>query len=221
MTRIRYGRGGLRSSRTTAGPTPRPIASRRSTADTAPSGDVSLRPTPITRTAQAVMTLRGLSRALPVALLLALLPAPATAENGYDLWLRYHPIADGARLSEYRTSFSELVIDAASPTLTAARAELTRGLSGLLDRELRLAAAPTQAGALIAGTPAGSSIIAGLGLASELEGLGREGYLIRSVEVDGRRATVIAGNDDVGVLYGAFHLLRLLQTHQPAADLRI
>ena len=167
------------------------------------------------------MTLRGLSRALPVALLLALLPAPATAENGYDLWLRYHPIADGARLAEYRTSFSELVIDAASPTLTAARAELTRGLSGLLDRELRLAAAPTQAGALIAGTPAGSSIIAGLGLASELEGLGREGYLIRSVEVDGRRATVIAGNDDVGVLYGAFHLLRLLQTHQPAADLRI
>ena len=33
--------------------------------------------------------------------------------------------------------------------------------------------------------------------------------------VRGRRATVIAANTDVGVLYGAFHFLRLLQTQQP------
>ena len=89
---------------------------------------------------------------------LVVMPTGARAENGYDLWLRYHPIADAAQLSEYRSALSELVIDAASPTLTAARAELTRGLSGLLDRELRLAAAPTQAGALIVGTPAGSPL---------------------------------------------------------------
>src|SRR5690606_7969498 len=124
-------------------------------------------------------------------------PAGARAENGYDLWLRYQPIADAARLAEYRATISELVIDAASPTLTAARAELTRGLSGLLDRELRLAAAPTQAGALIVGTPASSPLIVGLGLAAELEGLGREGYLIRSMDVNGRRATVVAARDDV------------------------
>ena len=47
--------------------------------------------------------------------------------------------------------------------------------------------------------------------------LGREGYLIRSVVIDGHAATVIAANGDIGVLYGAFHFLRLLQTRQPIA----
>src|SRR5690606_27286168 len=49
-----------------------------------------------------------------------------------------------------------------------------------------------------------------------------EGYLIRSMPIDGNAATVVAANTDAGALYGAFHLLRLLQTRQPvdALDLR-
>ena len=43
------------------------------------------------------MTSRGFYRALAVALLLVMMPTGARAENGYDLWLRYHPIADAAR----------------------------------------------------------------------------------------------------------------------------
>ena len=47
------------------------------------------------------------------------------------------------------------------------------------------------------------------------ETLGGEGYIVRSDAASrGRRAIVIAANTEVGVLYGAFHLLRLLQTHQ-------
>ncbi|MGQ7407476.1 hypothetical protein ACTGWE_11680, partial [Streptococcus suis] len=33
------------------------------------------------------------------------------------------------------------------------------------------------------------------------------------------RTTVIAANTDVGVLYGVFHFLRLLQTRQPVSSL--
>ena len=51
--------------------------------------------------------------------------------------------------------------------------------------------------------------------------LGREGYLIRSVVVDGHAATAIVANQDVGVLYGAFHFLRLLQTRQSSAALDV
>ncbi len=36
-----------------------------------------------------------------------------------------------------------------------------------------------------------------------------------------RRPVVIAANDDVGVLYGVFHFLRLLQTQQPLGNLNI
>ena len=49
---------------------------------------------------------------------------------------------------------------------------------------------------------------------ADLRTIGGEGYLIRSVRARGRRATVIAANTDIGVLHGAFHFLRLLQTQQ-------
>ena len=44
--------------------------------------------------------------------------------------------------------------------------------------------------------------------------MGREGFLIRSAKINGVSAVVITGNEDVGLLYGCFHLLRLMQTGQ-------
>jgi alpha-glucuronidase len=58
-------------------------------------------------------------------------------------------------------------------------------------------------------------------LAEPLNELGREGYLIRSMTAQGHRVTVIAGNSDVGVLYGAFAFLKLIQTRQPIDGLDI
>lgn len=49
------------------------------------------------------------------------------------------------------------------------------------------------------------------------EGLGPEGYLVRTVTLNGRPTLLIAGNGDKGVLYGAFALIRHLAT-TPFAD---
>jgi alpha-glucuronidase len=148
-------------------------------------------------------------------------PAPLRAEDGYDLWLRYRPVADSARLAAYRAAFTELVAEEDTPTIAAARDELARGLRGLLGAELPGGRAATRDGALILGTPKGSRLVASLGLAAALEPLGGEGYLVRSVRVGGRRATVIAANTEAGVLYGAFRLLRELQTNGAARPLAI
>ena len=56
----------------------------------------------------------------------------APVEDGYDLWLRYRQLPSGPRLTEYRAAMARVVLDASSPTLDAARDELTRGLGGLL-----------------------------------------------------------------------------------------
>ena len=141
----------------------------------------------------------------------------AHAEDGYELWLRYHPMEQAA-LTEYRPLASELVVGASSPTLDAAQKELERGLGGLLDRPLTVGASITD-GAVVIGTPASSKIVAGLNL--PLEAAGDEGYLIRSVSISGHKATVIAANSDIGVLYGAFAYLRLIQTSQPVTALNI
>src|SRR5690606_1238494 len=148
-------------------------------------------------------------------LFMLLLAVPVRAEDGYELWLRYRPVADAALQQQYRSAISGLLLEGDSPTIRAAREELARGLSGLLGVEVPVVDAAGRDGLLVAGTPAASPFVAALNLDEVLAQVGDEGYVIRSAEFDGRRATVIAANTDIGVLYGAFHLLRLLQTHQP------
>jgi alpha-glucuronidase len=143
---------------------------------------------------------------------------PAHAEDGYDLWLRYRP-ATGESLSYYRQAATELVTGAHSPTLDIAESELSRGLSGLLGVTEPAVVEPTRNGSVIFGTPKSSPLIARLGLA--LDRVGTEGYLIRSRDYEGHPVTVIAANSDVGVLYGAFHFLRLLQTRQSLEHLDV
>ena len=143
---------------------------------------------------------------------------PAGAEDGYDLWLRYRAV---------EPSFSRVA------RAISAGAGQGRGIpdSGRRRRRAhawafaadRSSIGPRrnsqQGGAVIVGTPASSALIAGLPLS--LERAGREGYVIRSVSINQRPAIVIAANTDIGVLYGAFHFLRLLQTRQPLTALDI
>ena len=156
--------------------------------------------------------------AIVAGLLLALSFTPASAEDGYDLWLRYKPV-EAPALERYRAAARELVVGASSPSLDAAKAELTRGLSGLLDRPEPVSTQITGDGAVLFGTPKSSPAIAALHL--DLKTAGDEGYVIRSASVGGHKATIIAANSDIGVLYGAFAYLRLIQTRQPVANLAI
>ncbi len=156
-----------------------------------------------------------LLRALIFTVLMA--ATPAVAEDGYDLWLRYRPIEAAAQQS-YAPLASAIVVQGDSPTLSMARDELARGLGGLLARPVPLASETTD-GAIVIGTPASSPLVAGLRL--PLDKAGPEGYLIRSANIGGHHVTVVAANSDVGVLYGAFHLLRLIQTRQPIDRLDI
>ncbi|MET0533735.1 MAG: alpha-glucuronidase family glycosyl hydrolase [Steroidobacter sp.] len=145
---------------------------------------------------------------------LALLIAsqPAFAEDGYDLWLRYCPLSAEQR-ALYAPAAAQLVMPTSSPTLVAAKNELTRGLEGLLSQKPTLADRVTTAGTLLVGTPKSQTQLAELDLG--LKSLTPQGYVIRQRRVGGQPVIAIAANDDVGVLYGVFHFLRLLQTQQP------
>ena len=144
--------------------------------------------------------------------------APTHAEDGYDLWMRYRLLAP-EQVTLYGSHASQLIIGSATPTQSATRDELQRGLGGLLGHAPLLSNDITRNGAIIVGTPSSSPLIARLKL--DTQSLGNEGYLIRSVAVDGHPATAIVANTDVGALYGAFHFLRLLQTEQSVDHLDI
>ncbi|RYD58511.1 MAG: alpha-glucuronidase [Sphingomonadales bacterium] len=154
-------------------------------------------------------------------------PNQGRAETGYDLWLRYHPLdsAAKARIGPVGTYFT-----AASdrPTITAAADELQRGLQGMLGYQIVQRHTVQGDGGILLGTGE-SPHIAPLGL--PLAALGDEGYLIRSITIQGKRVTVIAGNKDVGVLYGVFAFLKRIQlggslenldiTDKPKLQLRV
>ncbi|HET9053917.1 MAG TPA: alpha-glucuronidase family glycosyl hydrolase, partial [Cyclobacteriaceae bacterium] len=50
---------------------------------------------------------------------------------------------------------------------------------------------------------------------------GPEGFIIRSTTINRKKVIAIAAYSEIGVLYGTFHLLRLLQTHQSLENLNI
>jgi alpha-glucuronidase len=135
------------------------------------------------------------------------------AEDGYELWLRYKPVTDPERLAEYKTLIQNFNIVGNSPTLKAAQAELERGLTGLLGRNTPLSInSHFRIGTLEA-----------LGLTNEYyaknadEKLGKEGFFIFS---QNGKVTITA-QGDIGVLYGVFHFLRLMQCHYPLKNLDI
>jgi alpha-glucuronidase len=75
--------------------------------------------------------------------------------------------------------------------------------------------------ALVVGTPGNSPLIRALGWDAELQKLGPEGYVLRSARAGNRPVLAVASAGETGALYGAFHLLRLMQTAQPLARLDV
>lgn len=138
---------------------------------------------------------------------------PAQAEDGYETWLRYHQVDDAKLRKTYQKNIRSLIVQSNTPTMAAAAAELQRGLSGLLGAPINSARSLSQ-NALMIGTPANSPSIAALNLQERLNSLGDEGYLIERTRIKGKQVILIAANTDIGVLYGSFHFLRLLQTQQ-------
>ncbi len=143
------------------------------------------------------------------------------AEDGYRLWLRYDRIADENKLKEYKEDIKAIHFPGNSPVLEAAREELTKGLTGLLGFPVEFADKLTGSGTLIVGTPKSSSIVASLSLGGKLKNVGKEGYTIQNAAVKGKKCIVIAANTDVGILYGVFNFLKLLQTNKSLDNLNV
>ena len=148
--------------------------------------------------------MRDSIRALIAAVFLLALAGPAKAEDGYRLWLRYDPLPAEVR-QHFAPSVTEIVVQSNGAIARSASSELQHGLSGLLAKPIPVRQSVDRDGAIVA----------------ELKKarLGSEGFTIRSTRVSGHRATVITASDERGLLYGAFALLRRVQTEQPIDQL--
>jgi alpha-glucuronidase len=142
------------------------------------------------------------------------------AEDGYRLWLRYDQITNKTVLNKYHGLITGMKIGGASATSSIAREELLHGLIGLIGKKIPLTSKITD-GCIVAGTGKDNSFNKSASLISELQRLGDEGFIIQTTKLEGKKITAIAANTDIGVLYGVFHFLRLIQTQQNIETLNI
>jgi alpha-glucuronidase len=142
------------------------------------------------------------------------------AETGREAWLRYAPL-DEATAREYRAVVPAIV---AAPNgslpIQSAKAELVRGVRGMLGRTLRDFTLRDH-------LPDEPAIV--LGTLEELRrstpqihlsaSLAPDAFWLKAVNVDGRSYALITAQNDRGVLYGAFALLRKIALGESISNL--
>jgi alpha-glucuronidase len=151
--------------------------------------------------------------------LLSVLVAVAAlhGETGYDAWLRYAPL-EGAALDQLRQAAPAVVsVLDQSPVASSARAELIRGLKGMLGRTLRAESAIPRENAILLGTVeeirrAAPRLLPDIRLAPDA-------FWLKSAADGPLRYIVITASNDRGLLYGAFALLRKIAMGETIAPL--
>ena len=132
--------------------------------------------------------------------LVGLMAACAHAETGREAWLRYAPIEGAGNVPAMAVALD------ASPVVQNAQREIVRGFQGMLGRTLREASAIPAEDAIVLGT---ESEVRNAFPEWRADGaLAEDGFQVATMWRGGGRYIVVAGQNDRGVLYGAFHLLR-------------
>ena len=144
-------------------------------------------------------------------------PVLLKAENGYELWLRYKKVTNVSLLDQYKKQINAPVVFGKSQTIAIIRSELLLAFSGLTGNSYKIASSPVASTGFLAGTFSSSDIISSIVPKDELSRLGTEGFIIKTKP----GKTIITANTDIGVMYGVFHFLRLMQSQQSIADLNI
>jgi alpha-glucuronidase len=153
-----------------------------------------------------------------IALFLALLTQFSFAETGYRLWLRYDKIENRALLEKYSSQIKSINFEGNSETDFAAKKEILMAINGLLGKQIPLVS--TNSASLIIGTPQGSSIIKAIINLNDLPKTA-DGFLIKTLTLNGQQKIIISATNDKGVLYGVFHFIRLMQANIPLENLNI
>lgn len=157
---------------------------------------------------------------ISILLILLFVGLRCIANDGYKLWLQYKHIENETLRNAYQSQITSLVPLGDSKTIGIALKELNLGLGKMLGAEFSSTNEIKQ-NTLIFGAKSNLNQDIAVQLSKEFNNINDEGYIIKSVVSRGKKQTVITGKTDVGVLYGIFHFLRLVQTHKPIEHLNI
>jgi len=144
----------------------------------------------------------------------------SSAQKDYKLWLQYNKVDNANLKTEYLSNIQEIVSLGKSETAKIAFAELQSGLDEMLEKKFENKPTITGNHNIIMGskellTPEIQKEI------GNFDQINDEGFVIKSISINNKKQLIITGKTDVGVLYGVYSFLRLMQTNKSIQNLNI
>jgi alpha-glucuronidase len=137
---------------------------------------------------------------------------PAFSNDGYKLWLDYQPISDPGIKNEIEELLSGVYIFGEDPTYQVIGNELDLASQKMIGQATKFNSIDKKNAPFWLGTRTQLSQFLSMPQQVEVKALGEDGYWMGSIELDGKKHYAIVGNRPIGVLYGVYNFLKLIQT---------
>lgn len=141
--------------------------------------------------------------------------------DDYNLWLAYKRITDINLASDYSTIFSSIYINGKTTVLENAKKELTLALPKLLGEVPNFTEKMQSENSLIIDLYKNLPKKIKGKITKEIEQVTEDGFLIKMVDYNDTPTTIISAKDDIGILYGVFKFLQLIQTQKNIKGIRL
>nr|WP_315241538.1 alpha-glucuronidase family glycosyl hydrolase [uncultured Flavobacterium sp.] len=143
------------------------------------------------------------------------------AQKDYKLWLQFDKITDTRLASEYRSRLQGIVSFGNSETSKIATKELETGIFNMLENKPDVLSEIKGDNKIILGSKSSLSTEIQKAVGSDFDKINDEGFIIKSISLNNKKHILITGKKEVGVLYGVYNFLRLIQTNKSIQDLNI
>ncbi|MDH7911724.1 alpha-glucuronidase family glycosyl hydrolase [Winogradskyella sp. SYSU M77433] len=142
------------------------------------------------------------------------------AENGYDLWLRYSYLNNSEIRENYSQYFNKINISGESETLVVIKNELLRASEGMLKEKVLWENDYLKAKLIFVNKENYPKQLE-KNVPQDWASIGEEGFSIKYVKINDDYKIIIAGNSEIGLLYGTFELLKQMQMQNDLSRLNI
>ena len=144
-----------------------------------------------------------------------------SAQKDYKLWLQYDSVTNLDLKSNYLSSIQGIVALGNSETMTIGVNELQTALTDMLGKKIAVATKIEGNHNLIIGSKASLSLDIQKTIESDFNQINDEGFIIKSITINNKSHIIISGKKEIGVLYGVYNFLRLIQTNKSIEKLNI
>ncbi|TLF44460.1 alpha-glucuronidase family glycosyl hydrolase [Maribacter aurantiacus] len=141
--------------------------------------------------------------------------------NDYKLWLKYEQITDSKLSASYKDISSKIVVGESTPSLLNAKEELALALPQMLGTDIEFLSAIDKGNALIVDVYQNLPVDLKSAVSKEMMDVKGDGFVLKSVKLTNKKVTVITAKTDLGVLYGTFRFLHLMQSQHLLDDLKV